>query len=95
LAGVVLFFALFAVFTVQGFRAAMRNTDLFRRLLGCGLVTIISSQALLNVAVVSGAVPATGVPLPFFSAGGSSLAITLLSAGLIVNISRTREASHV
>jgi cell division protein FtsW len=42
---------------------------------------------LLNVAVVSGVLPATGIPLPFFSAGGSSLATTLLSAGLIVNVS--------
>jgi cell division protein FtsW len=68
---------------------------MFRRLLGCGLVTMISSQALLNIAVVSGAVPATGLPLPFFSAGGSSLLITLLTAGLIVNISRNREENYV
>jgi cell division protein FtsW len=63
--------------------------------LGCGLVTTIVSQALLNIAVVSGALPATGIPLPFFSAGGSSLAITLLAAGIIVMISRKREGSHV
>jgi cell division protein FtsW len=95
LAGVVLFFALFTVFTIHGYRAAMKSQDMFRRLLGCGLVTTISSQSLLNIAVVSGAVPATGIPLPFFSAGGSSLAITLLIAGVIVNISRNREVNHV
>ncbi|MDR1248733.1 MAG: putative lipid II flippase FtsW [Treponema sp.] len=95
LVGVFLFYALFAVFTVQGYRAALKCRDMFRRLLGCGLVTMISSQALLNTAVVSGAVPATGLPLPFFSAGGSSLAITLLIAGLIVNISRNREENYV
>jgi cell division protein FtsW len=95
LVGVVLFYALFAAFTVRGYRAAFRCKDMFRRLLGCGLVTMISSQALLNIAVVSGAVPATGLPLPFFSAGGSSLAITLLTAGLIVNISRNREENYV
>ncbi|AEF84097.1 stage V sporulation protein E [Treponema primitia ZAS-2] len=95
LVGVILFYALFIVFTVQGYRAALKADDMFRRLLGCGLVTVISSQALLNIAVVSGAVPATGVPLPFFSAGGSSLIVTLLIAGIIVNISRKREASHV
>jgi cell division protein FtsW len=92
---VLLFYALFAVFTVQGYRAAMKSNDLFKRLLGCGLTTIISSQALLNIAVVSGAMPATGVALPFFSAGGSSLAVTLLTAGLLVNISRNREVRHV
>jgi cell division protein FtsW len=93
--GVVLFYALFAAFTIRGYRAALKCTDMFRRLLGCGLVTMISSQALLNIAVVSGAVPATGLPLPFFSAGGSSLLITLLTAGLIVNISRNREENYV
>jgi cell division protein FtsW len=95
LLGVFLFYALFAAFTIHGYRAAMKCTDMFRRLLGCGLVTMISSQALLNIAVVSGAVPATGLPLPFFSAGGSSLAITLTIAGLIVNISRNREENYV
>jgi len=44
------------------------------------------SQMLLNIAVVSGALPATGIPLPFFSAGGSSLATTLICAGLIANV---------
>ncbi|MFP3043520.1 putative lipid II flippase FtsW [Treponema primitia] len=95
LAGVFLFFILFVVFAIHGYRAAIKSKDMFRRLLGFGLVTMISSQALLNIAVVSGAVPATGVPLPFFSAGGSSLAITLLIAGLIVNISRNGEVDHV
>jgi cell division protein FtsW len=68
---------------------------MFRRLLGCSLVTMISSQALLNIAVVSGAAPATGLPLPFFSAGGTSLLMTLTIAGLIVNISRNREEVYV
>jgi cell division protein FtsW len=94
LVGVVLFFALFAAFTIHGYRAALKCPDMFRRLLGCGLVTMVSSQALLNIAVVSGAVPVTGVPLPFFSAGGSSLAITLTIAGLVVNISRNREERY-
>ncbi|MDR3123755.1 MAG: putative lipid II flippase FtsW [Treponema sp.] len=95
LVGVILFYALFAAFTIHGYRAALKCQDMFRRLLGCGLVTMISSQALLNIAVVSGAVPTTGLPLPFFSAGGSSLAITLIIAGLIVNISRNREERYV
>jgi cell division protein FtsW len=85
--GVFLVFALFTLFTLRGYRAAMRAGDGFCRLFAFGLVTIVASQALLNIAVVSGALPATGIPLPFFSAGGSSLATTLLMAGLIVNIS--------
>ncbi|MDR1899433.1 MAG: putative lipid II flippase FtsW [Treponema sp.] len=86
--GVLLLFLLFAFFAFRGYRAALRSGDLFRRLLAAGLVTMIVSQTLLNIAVVSGSLPATGIPLPFFSAGGSSLATTLLSAGFIVNVSR-------
>jgi cell division protein FtsW len=85
--GVVLVFVLFGVFAFLGYRGAARTT-LYRKLLAYGLLTMILSQAMLNVAVVSGSLPATGLPLPFFSAGGSSLAITLLMAGFIVNICR-------
>jgi cell division protein FtsW len=95
LLGVCLFFLIFVVFSVRGYRAALAAQDMFRRLLACSLVTMICSQALLNIAVVAGVLPATGIPLPFFSAGGSSLASTLMTAGLIVNISRKKEVSHV
>jgi cell division protein FtsW len=53
---------------------------------------MIVSQALLNIAVVAGALPATGIPLPFFSAGGSSLLVTLTMAGLVLNISRCSDS---
>jgi len=87
--GVMLFCLLFAVFAIRGYIASIKNQSPFNRLLGCGLVTMIVSQVLLNIAVVSGALPVTGVPLPFFSAGGSSLVSTMIMAGLIVNISRS------
>ncbi|MDR0323305.1 MAG: putative lipid II flippase FtsW [Treponema sp.] len=87
--GILLFFALFTVFAVLGYRAAWRSETLFGRLLAASLTTMIISQVLLNTAVVSGNLPATGIPLPFFSAGGSSLATTLIGAGLIVNVART------
>ena len=86
--GIVLFSILFALFAIRGYIASMENENTFNRLLGCGLVTMIISQVLLNVAVAAGALPATGVPLPFFSAGGSSLVTTLVMAGLVVNVSR-------
>jgi cell division protein FtsW len=89
--GVLLLFALFAAFAVRGYRGALRTDSMFKRLLCCGLLTMILSQTLLNIAVVSGSLPATGIPLPFFSAGGSSLATTLIMAGLIVNVSRREE----
>ena len=93
--GILLFMILVTVFAVQGFKSALGSGSVFRRLLGAALVTTIVTQTLLNIAVVSGSLPATGIPLPFFSAGGSSLATTLISAGLIVNISRHREGSTV
>jgi cell division protein FtsW len=98
--GVFLVFALFAFFAWQGYRAAFRASTVYRRLLAYGMVTMIVSQALVNVAVVSGSLPATGIPLPFFSHGGSSLLTTLIMAGLVVNVARrnpvpAREGSPV
>jgi len=84
--GIILFFAVFTAFAFLGYRAAWKCESLFGNLLAGSLTTIIVSQMLLNIAVVSGALPATGIPLPFFSAGGSSLATTLICAGLIANV---------
>jgi cell division protein FtsW len=85
---VALIFILFFLFAFAVYRSALKNKTLFGRLLGFGLGTMIFSQILLNAAVVVGALPATGIPLPFFSAGGSSLATTLVMCGLLVNNSR-------
>jgi cell division protein FtsW len=86
--GLVLFFVLFTAFAILGYRAAWKSKTVFGRLLAAALTTMIVSQALVNTAVVSGALPATGIPLQFFSAGGSSLATTLICAGLIANVAR-------
>jgi len=86
--GFILFLILFAAFAILGYRAAWKCESVFGKLLAAALTTMIVSQALVNTAVVSGALPATGIPLPFFSAGGSSLATTLICAGLIANVAR-------
>ena len=91
--GVVLFFALFALFAFFGYQAAMKSETVFERLLAAGLTTMIITQALLNTAVVCGALPVTGIPLPFFSAGGSSLVTTLICAGLIANVAGRNSVS--
>ncbi|MDR3334822.1 MAG: putative lipid II flippase FtsW [Treponema sp.] len=91
--GVLLFFVLFGVFAVRGYRAAIGAADTFRRLFAFGLVSMIVSQTLVNIAVTSGNLPPTGIPLPFFSAGGSSLVTTLIASGIIVNISRSPQKS--
>jgi cell division protein FtsW len=93
--GVVIFYALVALFAARGYRASLRAADNFSAILSFGYVTMIISQTLLNTAVVSGAIPATGVPLPFFSAGGSSLATSLAAAGFIANVSRRPSAVFV
>ena len=94
--GVIIFCFIFMIFAVRGFAVSMKNENPFFRLLGCALVTMIVSQVLLNIAVVSGALPATGVPLPFFSAGGSSLLTTMMMAGLVLNVSRfSQKASTI
>jgi len=86
--GILLFFAMFAAFAVLGYGAAWKCETVFGKLLAAGLTTMIVSQAFLNTAVVCGALPATGIPLPFFSAGGSSILTTLIGAGLIANVAR-------
>jgi cell division protein FtsW len=89
-AGVIFFYLIFLLFAARGYTAALKQEDMFKKLLAFGLVTVIASQVLINIAVVSGMLPVTGIPLPFFSAGGSSLLTTLVIAGIIVNISRFR-----
>lgn len=85
LVGVVLILGLFLLFAGRGLHLARRQEDWFRALLVFGMTVSILLQALLNIAVVAGAVPATGIPLPFFSAGGSSLLITFAMCGLLLN----------
>ncbi|GHV67490.1 cell division protein FtsW [Spirochaetia bacterium] len=91
--GVLILFALFAFFALRSYRAAMGQEETYRRLLAFGLASLILSQALINVAVAVAALPTTGIPLPFFSSGGSSLMITLIMAGLLINLSRTASVS--
>ena len=86
--GVMFIIALFAAFSFRGYSIALKSEDRFGYYLAFGITTAILFQALLNIAVVSGIVPATGIPLPFFSSGGSSIVMTLLMCGLLLNLSR-------
>jgi cell division protein FtsW len=85
---------LFAFFAYRGFRIAYLAKDRFVSLLAFGITASITFQALLNMAVVSGLVPATGVPLPFFASGGSSMFVSLALCGLLVNLSRRLDYSE-
>lgn len=89
LAGCVAVIALFTAFMLSGMRIAMKCRDKFGALLAAGITCSISVQAFLNMGVVIGILPTTGLPLPFFSAGGTSISITMAAVGILMNISRT------
>ncbi|HEY0101229.1 MAG TPA: putative lipid II flippase FtsW [Pyrinomonadaceae bacterium] len=78
----------FGLFLWRGVRAARRAPDRFGMLLGLGIVIGIVSQALFNISVVLSLVPTKGIPLPFISYGGSSMMLTLVGVGVLLNISQ-------
>jgi cell division protein FtsW len=78
----------FILFLWRGIRAARRAPDDFGMYLAAGLTLAIVLQAFINLSVVLGLVPAKGIPLPFISAGGTSLVLTLLSLGVVLNVSQ-------
>jgi cell division protein FtsW len=83
---------LFALFVLRGFQIAARARMPFGRYLGMGITLLIGIQALVNACVVTGLMPTKGLTLPFVSYGGSSLVISLLGVGILLNISRDRQA---
>ncbi len=78
----------FGLFGYLGFHTALRAPDSFGRLLAAGLTIWIITQATLNIGMALGLMPITGEPLPFVSAGGSSLVTTLFASGLLVGVAR-------
>lgn len=79
---------LFLLLAVWGYRIASRAPDRYGALLTSGLTTMIVGQAVLNIGVVSGSLPITGVPLPFISFGGSSLVLSYIAIGILLNVSQ-------
>lgn len=86
--GVLIVTSLFLVIIIRGFKIARKSDELFGKYLAFGITFQIAFQAILNLMVVVGLIPVTGVTLPFLSYGGSSLLITLCSIGILLNISR-------
>lgn len=87
--GVIIVTSLFFIIFYRSIKIALKQTDLFKKYLVFGLAIGIIIQAILNLCVVVGLIPVTGVTLPFLSYGGSSLLISLLSIGIILNISKS------
>ena len=79
---------LFAILIWRGILAAMKAPDMFGSLLAVGITSLIGIQAIINIAVVTSSMPATGMPLPFFSYGGTALFILLCEVGILLNVSR-------
>mgnify|MGYP001441101584 FL=1 len=86
--GVVAVILLFLIFIWRGIKVAMYAPDAFGSFTALGITSLISVQVILNIAVVTSSMPPTGVSLPFFSAGGTSLVILMTSVGILLNISK-------
>jgi cell division protein FtsW len=84
--GALLVLGLFGALAWCGLRAADRAPDRFGSLLAVAATCWITSQAVINIGAVIGLLPVTGIPLPFISFGGSSLVITMMAAGILINV---------
>ncbi|MGL4108174.1 stage V sporulation protein E [Clostridium sp. LP20] len=92
LIGCAVIIALFLILIWRGVKVSMEARDTYGTLLALGITSVIAVQAIINIAVVTGSMPVTGVPLPFISYGGTSLAITMAAMGILLNISRQKES---
>ncbi len=86
---------LFAMTILRGYRIALNARDRFSTVLASGLVTLIAVQTILNLCVVTNLLPSTGIALPFFSYGGTALAVNLGEMGIVLSISRQRNLRKI
>ena len=90
LVGALLIVTLFAAAILRGYWIALRAQDRFSTVLAAGLITLIAVQTILNLGVVTNLLPSTGIALPFFSYGGTALAVNLGEMGIVLSISQSR-----
>ena len=95
LVGALLIMALFSAMIMRGYWIALRGADRFSTVLAAGLVTLIAVQTILNLGVVTNLLPSTGIALPFFSYGGTALAVNLGEMGIVLSISRQRNQAKI
>ena len=88
LVGATVVLLIFAVLAWRGLRAARRAPDAYGSLLATGITALLGLQAFVNISVVLGLLPAKGIALPFVSAGGSSMGVSLAAMGILLNVSQ-------
>ena len=88
LLGCIFVIGLFVFLIISSIKVAMQAKDVYGRLLATGITLVIAIQAIINISVVTGSIPVTGVPLPFISTGGTSLLINLVAMGVLLNIAK-------
>ena len=88
LVGALLIIVLFAALILRGYWIALHGASRFQTVLAAGLVSLIAVQTILNLCVVTNLLPSTGIALPFFSYGGTALAVNLGEMGVVLSISR-------
>ncbi|HTM24434.1 MAG TPA: putative lipid II flippase FtsW [Vicinamibacterales bacterium] len=95
LVGSTLVLACFCVIAWRGLRTAMRAPDRFGAFVALGVTAMVTIQAFFNISVTLGLLPTKGIPLPFVSFGGSSLLVSMIGMGILLNVSQQASASHV
>lgn len=95
LLGALALMALFAALITRGYRIARLASDRFSSALAAGLTSLIAVQTILNLCVVTNLLPSTGIALPFFSYGGTALAVNLGEMGIVLSISRQKDSGLV
>jgi cell division protein FtsW len=95
LLGTTVILACFCVIAWRGLRTSMRAPDRFGAFLALGLTAMVVVQAFFNISVVLGLLPTKGIPLPFVSFGGSSLLMSMVGMGILLNVSQHASASHI
>ncbi len=95
LLGSLVIIGLFAVLILRGYYIALHANSRFSSVLAAGLVTLIAVQTVLNLGVVTNLLPSTGIALPFFSYGGTALAVNLAEMGIVLSISREKNSASI
>lgn len=92
--GCIAVIVVFIILIYSGIKIALRADNPYKRLLATGITSVIALQTIINIAVVTGTIPPTGLPLPYVSAGGTSLMTYMFASGLLINIASPMPSPH-